>query len=629
MCGILGIVAEPGGTVDLEGSAVLRMRDCMSDRGPDDAGDYFRRNVAFAHRRLAIRDLTAGRQPWASDDRQTVLVYNGELYNDAALRRELAANGHRFTTRCDTEVLMAAYRQWGADCVHRLRGMFAFGVYDFRDDSLLLVRDRFGIKPLFFAEVDGCLVFASSIPAILAHPTFHKRPHWPAISHYLTTFRLTLGWQTVYEGIQQLLPGERLRFQNGTASIERYWDYPAAECESLGRHTAATQLRDQLTDAVGRRLVGDVPVGMFLSGGVDSNVIACLIRKATMQPMLARCGGGDEDTAGDFAHARRCAEFGRFDFGEVRVRPGEYRDVWNELLSRYQTPLSTPTDVIIHRLSQEMKRHVGVVLGGEGADELLCGYSVQHWAGNDFDRLLAGGSDRLLRTSLRRQFGRDQFATRTDFYFALNSLIPTAAKSSLFREDIWDAAGRDKEMFATYSRQLDTEGEESTARRYTKLLHRVNLEGLLSRLDSATMAAGLEARVPYTDHHLVESMFRVPMRLKIDAAHHGPPRPYCAAELERRGELRSKKLLRSVAAKLMPPELANRKKASFPTPVAGWLSRDWSSSVRETLLSPVAGEIFRRDTLTELADNLSTAGMWLWPIVNVIQWAEREFGAAA
>ena len=625
MCGILGVIAKPGEVIDLEGSSLLRMRDTMAARGPDDAGLFTRRNVALAHRRLAIRDPAAGHQPWVSEDRQCVLVYNGELYNDVTLRKELQAKGHVFQTRCDTEVLMAAYREWGADCVHRLRGMFAFGLYDFRDDSLLLVRDRFGIKPLFFAEVERSLVFASSIPAILEHPQFKKRPDWRAVSHYLTTFRLTLGRHTVYDGIQQLLPGEMLRLRDGHYEIERYWDYPETECETLGRQTALVQLREQLADAVRQRLVADVPVGMFLSGGVDSNVIASLVRQQSSQPMLARCGGGTEDTGGDFVHARQCAEFGRFDFDEVRVTSADYREAWSELLDAYRTPVSTPTDAVIYRMSQAMKPHVGVVLGGEGADELLCGYSVQHWSGQDFDRLRIDGEP-ALRQSLLRLYGRDRFESRTDYYFALNSLIPSNAKPLLFRDDIWQVAGSDEEMHATYAAQLDDPGDEPTSRRYKKLLHRVNLEGLLARLDTATMAAGLEARVPYTDHHLVESMFRVPMRWKIDAAHTGPRRPYCAAELERRGELRSKKLLRSVAEKLLPRELAHRKKASFPTPVAGWLTDDWADSVRATLLDkPIASEIFRRETLDELADNLTAAGMWLWPMANVIEWAEREF----
>lgn len=187
--------------VGIDRRVLISMRDTMAQRGPDAATCYQQKNVAFAHRRLAIRDRTGGAQPWLSPDEQCVLVYNGEIYNDAELRSELSGLGYRFRSRSDTEVVMAAYLQWGRECVSRLRGMFAIGLHDFRDDSLLLARDRMGIKPLFLTEVDGRLIFASSIAAILGHPQISKAPHLPVISHYLTTFRLTLGRETVYRGI--------------------------------------------------------------------------------------------------------------------------------------------------------------------------------------------------------------------------------------------------------------------------------------------------------------------------------------------------------------------------------------------------------------------------------------------
>ncbi|MFQ5734538.1 MAG: asparagine synthase (glutamine-hydrolyzing) [Planctomycetaceae bacterium] len=631
MCGILGIVAAPGNTVAVSDSRLRAMRDRMTARGPDDAGEFLRENVAFAHRRLSIRDLEAGRQPWVSADGECVLTYNGELYNDAELRRELESLGHRFTTRCDTETLMAAYREWGADCVLRLRGMFAFGAYDFRDDSLLLARDRFGVKPLFLAEVGGTLVFASSIPAILAHPRSIKRPHLPAVSHLLSTFRLTLGRSTVYEGVRQLLPAETLMWKDGKLRIERYWDYPDEE-GSHDYESAVHRLRETLGESVRRRLVSDVPVGLFLSGGVDSSTIACLVRESTDQPMIARCGVGGDDRSGDAGHARRCADFGGFDFGEVRVSPSDYFECWRELLADYQTPVSTPTDVVLHRLAQEMKERVGVVLGGEGADEALCGYAVQHWAGHEYDdwrRLRNIRDDEAFegfRQALQQQYGRASFHSRADHFFALNSLIPGDAKAALFQPWAWKAAERDEVMHAVYSGHLDEPGDGPTARRYKTLLHRVNLEGLLARLDTATMAANLEARVPYTDHALVEAMFRVPMRHQIDAAHSALRGPHCAAVLHSRDELRSKRLLRSVAAELMPAELAQRKKASFPTPVARWLQNDWSNEVRATLTTSEFGRaLFRPAVLSELADNLPAAGMWLWPLMNVLHWGDREF----
>jgi asparagine synthase (glutamine-hydrolysing) len=636
MCGILGIVGKPGSSAGLDRHEVVAMRDKMTNRGPDDAGYWEHRNVALGHRRLAIRDISGGAQPWISQDGQCALVYNGEIYNDDALRHQLSSYGHEFRSRCDTEVVMAAYRQWGTACPARLRGMFAFGIYDFRDDSLFLARDRFGVKPLFLTEIDGRLVFASSLPALLAHPKAVKAPCLPTISHYLTTFRLTLDRATMYEGMWQLLPGECLRWNANETNIERYWDYPTTDEDALHYDAAVENLLHGLQDSVSARLVSDVPVGMFLSGGVDSNTIACLIREVQSTRMIGQCGGGEGERSQDFVSARHCAEHVGFDFDEVCVAPDEYFNIWQWMIGEYGTPLSTPTDVILYRLANEMKKSVGVVLGGEGADELLCGYAVQHWAGEDFEnaRRLENGefrgaaaASRLLRGSLRAQYGRDRFASETDHFFALNSLIPSAAKPALLQPWAWQAAEQDRRMWSRYADLFDVNSGQSTARKLAEILHRVNLEGLLSRLDSATMLASLEARVPYTDHHLVENMFRVPRRFKICVSQEEQA-PYLAAgELEQRGTLRSKRILRTVAARLMPASLAHRKKASFPTPIANWLTGPWKNRIREQLTTSDFGRaLFRPQALHELADNLPQAGMWLWPLVNVLCWGDRQFG---
>lgn len=607
----------------------------MESRGPDDAGLLVHRNAAFAHRRLAIRDVAGGAQPWLSDDGRCVLVYNGEIYNDGPLRRRLEQHGHSFRTRCDTEVVMAAWLQWGPQCVERLRGMFAFGVYDFQQETLFLARDRFGVKPLFFAHINQTLAFASSLPALLRHPEAGRRPNFAAISHYLTTFRLTLHRDTLFEGIQQLRPAETLTWRRGKISIETYWDYPTEEDHTLSYTDSAELLRSELNEAVRSRLVSDVPVGMFLSGGVDSSTLACLIRGGSAAPMIAKCGGGPGSP--DFAPARRCAEHASLEFDEVCVTPDDYLAGWDHLLEEYQTPLSTPSDVILFRLASEMKKSVGVVIGGEGADELLCGYAVQHWAGHDFDlarQLSTGnwrGTDAAARAfacGMHNHYGQVGFSSKVEHYFALNSLIPSAVKPALLQPWAWDAAQRDDRMHQRYADLLAESGRLATPRQYLNLLHRVNLESLLARLDSSTMLAGLEARVPYTDHQLVEKIFRVPMRHKIDVDPGETAAYLPSAELQARGSLRSKRILRSVAERLMPASLAARPKTSFPTPVGHWLGDRWQQHVRDTLTdSPFAHSIFQKPALDELAGNVAAAGMWLWPILNVVRWGDRQFEA--
>ncbi|MEZ6044332.1 MAG: asparagine synthase (glutamine-hydrolyzing) [Planctomycetaceae bacterium] len=635
MCGILGLVTAPGRPVSIDLNALNRMRDSMLVRGPDDAGSYLNKNVAFGHRRLAIRDREGGTQPWIDKSGQYVLVYNGEIYNDQLLRKELEQAGHHFHTRCDTEVLARSYMQWGTDALAKLNGDFAFGIYDFNREQLLLARDRCGVKPLFFSQIDNTLIFASSIAAIVAHPQFSSEPNYAAISHYLTTFRLTLGRETLYKGIWQLLPGEYLLFNGQQVHIESYWEYPIQEQTSMRYLDAVDELEELLDLAVSDRLVSDVPVGIFLSGGVDSNTLACLLNRHVGDEMRSECGGSLDPQTEDFQFARQCAEFVGFEHGEVKVSADEYLRDWDYLIEQQNLPLATPTDVIIYRLAQQMKQTVGVALGGEGADELFCGYATQHWSANDFvranklarniDPFESSDSSHCFLESLQRQYGRVQFQSETDHYLALNSLIPMQVKPALLQSHIWNEAGEDRVMIEHYHRQLQHWGELPTRRKYMLMLHRINLESLLSRLDSATMQASLEARVPFTDVRLLEQGFQMPQRYKIDVAH-GVKIPHLAsAELDQQNYLQSKRVLRTLAGRLMPAELAERRKASFPTSVQSWLTGPWTNWASQTLKeSPFARELFQDQALAEICDNPQQAGMWLWPMLNLSLWGDKH-----
>lgn len=622
MCGILGIVDNSKGASGLSDRDVIAMRDCMINRGPDDAGLFrFDRGV-FAHRRLAIRDAEFGKQPWLSQDENQLLVYNGEIYNGRQLKNELEAEGFRLRTNCDTELVSVAYCCWGENCLSHLNGMFAFGVYDIAKRTLFLARDRFGIKPLFLAEVDGAFVFASSIAAILTHPKFHKEMNGKVLSHYLTTLRLTLGRETLYRKIYKLLPGEKLSYCDGRIVIEPYWDPDYRNDESLTHDEATELLAGHLKRSVTRRLVSDVPVGLFLSGGLDSNSLAAILNETAPRRMHAACGGGDDDSD-DFRYAQECANLLGFPFRQIRVKEEAYRESWQHLLQEYRTPISTPSDVVIYELAREMKKNVGVVLGGEGADELLCGYEVQHWSAYDYEASLTSNTE--MSRKLCAQYGKSSFDSFTDHYFSLNSLIPKSIKSALFQPWVWQEAQHDASMLEHYREYLDRPSGESSFQKLFRLMFEVNLEALLARLDSATMAAGLEARVPLTDHELVQAMLRVPFSKKIrkftDTGEF-----FSSRELSEKGMLQSKVVLRNVAARYLPDRLVHRKKASFPTPVNSWMGHEWSAFCQEVLTqSEFAPTIFRKSALREMTEKTPEFGMMLWPILNVILWGENEF----
>ena len=611
----------------------------MVSRGPDDAGWIQRQNVRLGHRRLAIRDADNGQQPWISDDGRFALVYNGEIYNDVELKKELEQNGYAFRTSCDTEVLMKAWQHWGRRCVRRLRGMFAFGIVDLKTNQFWLVRDRCGIKPLFFARIENEFVFASSIAAIKRHPRFSARPNLVVMRHYLSTLRLTMDDQTVYENIFSVRPAEIITGTDIDFTRDLYWSLDSFQSEPQSYRNAVEQIDETMQESVELRLRSDVPVGMMLSGGVDSNTIAGMVAKKISKPMVGYCGGGvdstnqvESDKQSDFYYARECATRLNFEHKAITVDGNQYRDTWQRLVNEYQTPLATPTDVIINHVATSMKQEVGVVLGGEGADEAFCGYTIPHWSGTDFDRSMALGnatsanSDKA-RESLKRQYGRDLFYSASDHYLLTNGLIPRGSQASMFRDETWVEADGQRAVERYYDGLFDHQGDRPMAEKCKRVLFRLNLESLLGRLDSATMSASLEARVPYTDHRVVEQAFRTPHDFKIDIAPEEKQPWLSSLELASRGSLRSKRVLRSVANRWMPHKIAQRPKQSFPTPLPKWLDHDWKLWSTDLLKkSDFANSIFRRDSLEALAELPPHLSMWKWPVINIAMWGDRVFG---
>lgn len=631
----MGIISDDDSSLAITDQEVVRMRDRMASRGPDDATLLRINNVIFGHRRLAIRDQAGGKQPVVSPNGRYILTYNGEIYNDRQLKSELRPLGYQFHTRCDTEILIAAWEAWEVQCIEKLRGMFAFGIYDLYQKKLTLVRDRFGIKPLFYSKIQNDIVFASTIAAIKEHPDFRAAPNLNAIEHYLSTLRLTLGEQTLFEGISTVKPAELIAFQNGRQYNSTYWAPPRAESSlDIEFDEAVEQLESTLRESVSMRLISDVPVGMMLSGGVDSNSLAYIMKDAADSKIDARCGGGiDPDfntDQTDFTFAKECAAENDLSYDEVTVDSESYLEDWQNLVTSYATPVSTPTDVIIHKLAKNLKQSVGVAIGGEGADEACCGYQVPHWSGADFDlrnsmNELSGQQAEIASMSLKLQYGNASSLSAGEMYLACNGLVPTNIQDRLLRQ----TAGRpnDRVVQTHYDAMFGELESMSTTEKTAHVLLKSNLESLLSRLDSATMLASLESRVPFADHLLVEQLFRLPLAYRIDVNPNEKFPLRSSLDLAKRGSLRPKRLIHSLASRLMPSRLANRPKASFPTPLPIWLNQKWSSWMESTLKSSqFAKTIFEPNSISQLAKLPSHLSMWKWPIMNLALWGDRNFG---
>lgn len=630
MCGILGIVSFSTAPLDVTDDVVLRMRDSMRNRGPDDAGLVRPTDRAvFAHRRLSIRDPEYGQQPWTDTTGRYVLVYNGELYNTAEL---LALTAERFpeppATHCDTEVLCRMLICFGKAALPHLRGMFAFGFYDCQEHELLLARDRFGIKPLYTLFRDNILLFASSLKALRQHPAGKTAPSREAIAHYLMTLRTNLGSATLYQQIESLEPGHLLTASRNGLEIEAYWSYPEQN-ESFTEAMPLQKHEELLADAVRSRIVSDVPVGMMLSGGVDSSLLGTFVASELGENFVAECGiGQSSDSRLEAESAQLAAEFLKCHFQTVEVTADSFWKGWQELIAETGQPLVTPSDVIIYRLAQSLAQQVGVVLGGEGADELYCGYAPIHAIGYDFDHYRA-----LLQESgpeaaeqfaqkIRLAYGVSEI-NLTEMYLSLATLMPAEAIGLLMK----DGEQHCQAIWKYYDQCLSRHdaSPQSGLQNISELLHRVNLSALLLRLDQATMAASLEARVPYTDHRLVEAIWPTPFSERFAVSESQPTWGELAMELEQTGLLESKSLLRKVARQRLPDQLANRKKASFPTPVLEWMQNEWQQKIQQKLRqSAFLKSIFHRATLAEIVDHPEEAGMWLWPLMNLAIWGEHQ-----
>ncbi len=617
MCGILGIIAPRGCPVNVSDDRVVHMRDLMTHRGPDGAGSVRDGCMVFAHRRLAIVDPTpSGAQPFRSADGRFSLVYNGEIYNDAELRSELAGLGERFKTACDTETLFAALRHWGVEALHRVRGMFAFGFFDSRTGELLLARDPLGIKPLYWWRGRGRgrtqFVFASEIPPILAHPECSAGPDWGATSGYLTTARITTGDRTMYEGVRSLPPGHLLRLDTREHELEarvRRWWFPKAAGAGGGAGLRGGDDRGAvgvISDSVKRHLRADVPVCTLLSGGLDSSIIAAIA--APMQPNLrsfCAFAAGENEAGGDAEAARAVARTLGTRHSEAVVTEGMFDRNWRDIVDRTALPLTTPNEVAILEVARVLRRSGCVVtLSGEGADELFGGYDRTLDPAAEFERRIE--EDRVSRQSPEYAVLAARHAVACAHWMAPGD------KAGLLSGDMLARIEGDAVMWTGLREDFHEAAAapfDDPLRVHLRVLQSGNLDKLLRRLDAMTMLAGVEGRTPFADSAVAAWAESVPMAELFTASATEPP------------TARTKRILRREFAGMVPAVAVERTKASFPLPFEGAMTR----MIEETRVSKFLSEILSAEAMSVLADRASPLPHWAWPVVNLAVWG-RRFG---
>ncbi|HWQ34186.1 MAG TPA: asparagine synthase (glutamine-hydrolyzing) [Blastocatellia bacterium] len=628
MCGICGIAA-PGSFIrrNVDESLIVRMREALRHRGPDDAGHFIEGAVALGHRRLSIVDLTGGRQPMSSQDGQSWIVYNGEIYNHRSLRPALEARGYRYRTSSDTETIIHLYDAYGRDAVRYLRGMFAFAIWDGRRRRLLLARDRFGVKPLYYTlRDDGAIFFASEIKALLAARAVKPELNYDGLSDYAAN-HATSGDETLFRGIRRLPPGHTLIWEDGQVQLERYWELSFSKpAHTLSEIEYVAQFSELFREAVELRLMADVPLGMFLSGGIDSSAIAAVMSELVSEPVKTFSVAFAEREANELEYARLVAkEFGT-EHHEVVVTPEEFFAALPELIYHEDEPLAHPSSVALYFVSRLAAQHVKVVLTGEGSDELLAGYSRyrttlwnlacgrfyhRHFPESLRQLVEARLVGRVKNARLRQRLSRTFLSLPpglTSLYFDNFAVFSRAMQQRLFTPETLERM-EERNPYRTAFDRLSESDAETLLDQLLAADLKTYLHELLMKQDQMSMAASIESRVPFLDHKLAEFVAQLPTRMKL------------------RG-LTTKYILRAAMRDRLPPAILKRRKMGFPVPVGAWLRGQFSHLADEYITGARARArgIFNPEFVSELVQR-HRAGEdhteRLWALVNFEMWQRR------
>ena len=582
MCGIFGIASR---SENLKDFPIREYTDTLSHRGPDGSGYYTDNHVALGHRRLSIIDLSGGGQPIFNEDSILCIIFNGEVYNFKDLRRKLIEKGHIFTTRSDTETILHAYEQWGDECVEHLRGMFAFAIWDSRKHRLFIARDRLGIKPLFYAEHGERFYFASEMKAILADDRFPKQIDELALTSYFM-YAYVPAPLTIYSGIKKLLPGHTLVWENGRSRIRKYWDLAFIPDRTRNENYFVEKFLDLFQEAVNIRLISEVPLGAFLSGGIDSSAIVAMMSRISSDPVKTFCMGFGGATGGyldERNYARMVAERYSTDHNENVVLP-EPEGIVERIVRSFDEPFADDSTIPSYFVCKIARKNVTVALSGLGGDEAFAGY--ERYLGFTLSKfygwLPAIFKEKFLKPLI------DAVPERSDGHYTVNhikrfvrsgSLDPAQSyrsyvskisderlklffkDSDRFRRYIDDA----QDLILSHFRSTNVSGEMNSLNRALYCDIKTYLpEDILAVTDRMSMHHALEVRVPFIDHKLLEFCATIPPEVKMRW-------------------FKKKYLLKKATCSLLPKEVIHHRKQGFVGPMAQWLKNDLRQYINDNL----------------------------------------------
>jgi asparagine synthase (glutamine-hydrolysing) len=583
MCGICGVVGHA------DEQLIKKMLGRIAHRGPDDEGVYLAetssgKRVGLGHRRLSIIDLSpAGHEPMSDETGRIWLTYNGEIYNFKTLRRELESLGHSFKSNTDAEVIIYAYLEWGRECVEKFNGMFAFAIWDSQDESLFIARDRIGIKPLYYADTPAGFAFASEIKALLAIPGMQRTVDLAALDQFMT-FLWTPGPNTAFSGISKLPPAHYLVYRNGAIELTEYWDLKFEEDDSLSESEWIEQVRQQVSRSVISQLLADVPLGAFLSGGIDSSSIVALMSSVPdLKPTTYTFGFRSEDLRydileDDVKYARIAGELFDTDYHEALLEP-RVMELLPKLVYHMDEPVADPAILTSYLICRSARGRLTVLLSGMGGDEVFAGYPrhsavriaeaynlIPQFLSRPVVDALPGARPGRLTALFRntKKLARSAALPERERYLGFGTYFTEAEKSELYTGELGRAA-LEFDAYAEHQRYFDRVVDEDFVNQMLYVDMKTFLPCLnLNYTDKTSMATSMEVRVPLLDHELIELAARIPAALKLKG-------------------LTGKYILKRAAEAWLPREIIRRKKAGFSAPVRAWLVRDLREMVEDVL----------------------------------------------
>ena len=634
MCGILGqIFLSLRKPASHDPSLFLESLNLQKHRGPDASGIIHGDNYIFGHRRLSIIDLDPkSNQPMTSSCGQYHLVFNGEIYNYKEIRCDLINKGYKFLTSSDTEVLLYSYVEYGIDCIQDFIGMFSFCIYDNLNKEFYIVRDRLGIKPLFYSLDKQQITFSSEIKSILHLDESARYINENAISSYLS-FRYPILDDSFFEGIKSVPPAHYIKISDQQCDFVEYWNVShkfVEQSNDRGEAYYLEKLRDILESSINYRMISDVPIGSYLSGGVDSSVITAVMANSSNKKLKTFTIGFTNEGYNEFEYADIVADQYNTDHKEIILSGFKYLKNMKILIGYKDSPLSVPNEVPLYLMSKELKKDITVVLSGEGADEIFGGYGRIFRSPWDLQRIksidkldLSDEDKQKLAENFFKKYGAKTFSAEIEHFYSIYGYISFIDKKrylsdSLRLEEVEQIL---LSKFLHYFKELEN---ETYSNRIFYAFEKIHLVGLLHRVDSSTMATSVEARVPFVDHRLVEFAFTIPLKYKLKWKEQNSKTDSMTLMSDKISEEYDtpKYILKKAYEHMLPKDILYRKKVGFPVPLKDWFGGDFIGYARDVLLSHEAKTrgVFDSNSIEDLlnvGEFDSTQGMLVWMLINL------------